>query len=167
MPCVYDDGNAFVKAQVHTARKLNVFRIIACPCKIQQWNWITRTGNKAESVGFHSQVLVPKSKVTLIVSITDMSNTSTRDWTHWSPTWSQIGAGLSQWEDGKVRHNTDVGSIPRCDKELFSQCQLSVQIPFRCSCSSRVQSHASTAAQTLRVPNACWTHDKYCTHCTW
>ena len=124
MSCVYDDGNAFVKAQVHTARKLNVFRIIACPCKIQQWNWITRTGNKAESAGFHSQVLVPKRKVTIIVSITDMSNTSTLDWTHWCWTWSQIGGGVSQWVDGKVRHNTDVGSIPRCFSPSVSfQCR--------------------------------------------
>ena len=36
MSNVYDDGNAFVKAEVHTARKLNVFRIIARPRKIQQ-----------------------------------------------------------------------------------------------------------------------------------
>ena len=74
--------------------------------------------------------------------------------------------------DRNARRNTDVGSTLPYNNGVFfsfffffsfSQGQLSVQTLLRCSCRPRVQSHASTSARTIKIPNTgnhtiLWTH---------
>ena len=68
--------------------------------------------------------------------------------------------------DRNARRNTDVSStLPYSNGVVcfFSQGQLSVQTLLRGSCRPRVQSHASTSARTIKIPNTdnhtiLWTH---------
>ena len=72
------------------------------------------------------------------------------------------GAGVAQlvelWTE-----KVGPGSIPWCGEGFFSQSQLSVLTPLRCSCSPHVQSFASMSVRSLKIPDAgshaiAWTH---------
>ena len=72
---------------------------------------------------------------------------------------SSLGRAIN-W---KVTRNF-AGSSPRCGKGFLSQGQLPVRTFLRCPYSPRVQSHASTSACTLKIPDTrshtiVWTHE--------
>ena len=62
-----------------------------------------------------------------------------------------------------VRRAADAGATPRSGRGFFSQSQLSVQTPLRCSYSPKVQRYGLTSVRTLRIPNT-GNYAIVCTH---
>ena len=78
-------------------------------------------------------------------------------------TWEQTQLDRARWggknslvgsaSDWKARCNTDRGSSPWCGKGFFSQSQFQMQTLLLWPHSPRVQLHASTSVQALKIPN--------------
>ena len=65
---------------------------------------------------------------------------------------SNVSGDVAQLVRASDRHAADAGSIPRCGKGFFSQSQFSVQTLLRVSVHPRVQSHALTSVNMLKIP---------------